>query len=79
MLVRKNRKVAMKSKRRWKKFWGERLWNECPHPLLTSPPPATLKGASLLLYQCDEESALREDAHVDQTLGRPLPLSPAPS
>ena len=23
MLVRKNRKVAMKSKRRWRKFWGE--------------------------------------------------------
>lgn len=24
MLVRKNRKVAMKSKRRWKKFWGKK-------------------------------------------------------
>lgn len=24
MLVRKNRKVAMKSKRRWRKFWGKR-------------------------------------------------------
>ena len=26
MLVRKNRKVAMKSKRRWRKFWGKEPW-----------------------------------------------------
>lgn len=25
MLVRKNRKVAMKSKRRWRKFWGKKM------------------------------------------------------
>ena len=48
----------------------------------SSPPPflfpflsfhyslATLKGSSLLLYQCDDITNLSEDAHVDLRLGK---------
>lgn len=37
--------------------------------------PAALKGLSLLLYQCNEESSLREDAHVDLKLGKLMTIA----
>lgn len=40
-------------------------------PFLSSHYPlATLKGSSLLLYQCDDITNLSEDAHVDLRLGK---------
>jgi len=56
VLVRKNRKVAMKSKRRWKKYW------------------TTLKGSSLLFYQCDDTTSLSVSAQVDLRLDLELSL-----
>ena len=35
---------------------------------------ATLKGSTLLLYQCDDITNLSESAHVDLRLGKQNPL-----
>ena len=58
MLVRKNRKVAMASKRKWKKYWGKSMRKTSHITALKIfcgiSYVATLKGSSLLFYQCDE-------------------------
>lgn len=72
VLVCKNRKVAPKSQRKWKKYWGMFSMNSvacrqkqrCFHP-------ANLKRSTLFLYECDEQSALLEleTIHSDLKLG----------
>ena len=42
-----------------------------PTSLLLTPSLATLKGSTLLLYQCDDITNLSESAHVDLRLGKP--------
>ncbi len=72
VLVSKNRKVGntAKTKRKWKKYWGEYIEGVEFFPAITFFfRTATLKGLHLLLHQCDDESSLREDAHIDYKLG----------
>ena len=76
VLVSKNRKVAPKSKRKWKKYWG----TLCKKDIITKYGTkihgclfftANLKRSTIFLYECEEQSTLPEleTMHSDLKLG----------
>ncbi len=68
--------MAMKSKRKWKKYWGMLLYScntvkESIYTLCIYNHIANLKKSVLFLYECEEQSALPEieTVHSDLKLG----------